>query len=390
MSISSFTKKSCNKNFEIIHLTTLHPRDDARIYIKEVKTLASSLPHEVVLMVADGKGNEDKEQQGRVYVYDLGLLGGGRFGRFIFGSWRAFFAINKHRPTVVHFHDPELIPLAMLLKIIVCKVIYDIHEDLPRQILSKEWLPAILRKPITEFMRCLEWLAAKVFDAIVPATPKIAERFPVDKTAIIQNFPVVKEMLGFMQVPYIQRPKAFAYAGYITKDRGIFEVVQALHMLHEINGIRLDLAGKFTQRGLEDELKLLSGWPLVRFHGWLSREQLALFLGSVRAGLVLHHPIPNEIDAQPIKLYEYMSAGLPIIASNFPLLMQIIEDVGCGLIVDPLDIKAVAAAMRWLLDHPDDAEAMGRRGRQAVLRIYNWDVEAVKLINLYNKILDSY
>jgi len=113
-------------------------------------------------------------------------------------------------------------------------------------------------------------------------------------------------------------------------------------------------------------------------------------LGSVRVGLVLHHPIPNEIDAQPIKLYEYMSAGLPIIASNFPLLKQIIEDVGCGLTVDPLDIRAVAAAMRWMLENPADAEAMGQRGRQAVLRIYNWDVEAVKLINLYNKILDSH
>jgi len=82
-----------------------------------------------------------------------------------------------------------------------------------------------------------------------------------------------------------------------------------------------------------------------------------------------------------------MSAGLPIIASNFPLLKQIIEDVGCGLIVDPLDIKAVAAAMRWILDHPAEAEAMGQRGRLAVLRIYNWDAEALKLMNLYNKVL---
>lgn len=373
----------------IIHLTTLHPRADSRIYFKEVETLASSLPHKVILMVADGRGNQDDEKN-NISVYDLGVLGGGRLGRWFYGSWRAFFAINKHRPAVVHFHDPELMPLAILLKIIGCKVIYDIHENLPRQILSKDWIPEILRKPIAEIMRCLEWLAAKVFDAIVPATPKIAERFPVDKTAIIQNFPVIKEMVDVIQVPYIQRPKAFAYAGYITKHRGIFEVVQALHMLHEINGIRLDVAGKFTQRGLEDELKLLPGWPLVKFHGWLSREQLALFLGSVRVGLVVHHPIPNEIDAQPIKLYEYMSAGLPIIASNFPLLKQIIKDVGCGLVVDPLDIKALAAAMRWILEHPADAEAMGQRGRQAVLRIYNWDVEAGKLINLYNKILDSH
>jgi len=362
-------------------LTSVHPPFDARIFHKEAKSLVKA-GYDVTLIAQHDK----EEVVDGVKIVNL-QKPRNRFERMTKTVWSAYRKAVQLDADIYHFHDPELMPLATALKIIGCKVIYDIHEDLPRQILSKEWLPVVLRKPIAGFMSGLDWLAAKVFDAIVPATPKIAARFPVDKIAIIQNFPVVEEMLGVMQLPYIQRPKALAYAGYITKHRGIFEVVQALQMLNEIDGIRLDLAGKFTQQGIEDELQVLPGWPLVRFHGWLSREQLALFLGSVRAGLVLHHPIPNEIDAQPIKLYEYMSAGLPIIASNFPLLKQIIEDVGCGLIVDPLDIKAVAAAMRWILDHPAEAEAMGQRGRLAVLRIYNWDAEALKLMNLYNKVL---
>ena len=362
-------------------LTSVHPPFDARIFHKEAKSLVKA-GYDVTLIAQHDK----EEVVDGVKIVNL-QKPRNRFERMTKTVWSAYRKAVQLDADIYHFHDPELMPLATALKIIGCKVIYDIHEDLPRQILSKEWLPVVLRRPIAGFMSGLDWLTAKVFDAIVPATPKIASRFPVDKIAIIQNFPVVEEMLGVMQFPYIQRPKALAYAGYITKHRGIFEVVQALQMLHEIDGIRLDLAGKFTQQGIEDELQVLPGWPLVRFHGWLSREQLALFLGSVRAGLVLHHPIPNEIDAQPIKLYEYMSAGLPIIASNFPLLKQIIEDVGCGLIVDPLDINAVAAAMRWILDHPAEAEAMGQRGRLAVLRIYNWDAEALKLMNLYNKVL---
>ena len=370
----------------IIHLTTLHPRDDSRIYFKEVKTLASSLPHKVILMVADGKGNEDDEKS-NLSVYDLGVLRGGRLGRWLFGSWRAFFGIKKNRPAVVHFHDPELMPLAMLLKIIGCKVIYDIHENLPRQILSKDWLPETVRKPISLLISGLEWIAAKTFDAIVPAAPKIAERFPVNKTTMIQNYPIVTEISHGTPIPYMERARSFAYPGYIAKSRGIFEVVQALNMLNDNDMIRLDLAGNFIPLDLEYEMQTLPGWALVRYHGWLSREQLVLLLGSVRAGLVLHHPIPNEIDAQPIKLYEYMAAGLPIIASNFPILKQIIEDAGCGLLVDPMDPKALAEAMRWIIDNPREAEAMGTRGRQAVLDLYNWDIEAVKLINLYNKIL---
>lgn len=372
----------------IIHLTTAHPRFDVRIFVKEARTLAASLPYKVVLMVADGKGNEE-EVQGKVSVHDLGALGGGRLGRFLIGSWRSFCAISKRRPVIVHFHDPELLLLAMLLKIIGCKVIYDVHEDLPRQILSKDWLPETVRKPISRLMSGLEWLAAKGFDAIVPATPKIAERFPENKTIMIQNFPIITEMSHSTPVPYMERPPSFVYPGYIAKIRGIFEVVHALDMLNDIDGIKLNLAGEFSPPDIESELRIIPGWASVKYHGWITREQLAALLGNVRCGLVLHHPVPNEIDAQPIKLYEYMSAGLPIIASNFPLLKQIIKDAECGLLVDPMDPKAIAAAMRWILDHPADAEAMGQRGHQAVLRIYNWDAEAVKLINLYNKLLGT-
>lgn len=370
----------------ILHLTTVHPRLDTRIFSKEAQTLASNLPHKVLVMVADGKGNIDGDQ-GQVSIHDIGHLGDGRFGRVFRGSWRALFAIHKIKPDIVHFHDPELIPLGMLLKAIGYQIIYDVHEDVPRQILSKDWLPIIIRQPISWIIGIVEWFSTKIFSAIVAATPKIAEHFPADKTVLIQNFPIANELVLADPVPYVERPQSFVYPGVIADIRGIVEMICAFELLDDLPEARLDLAGTFYPFGFGETLRSLPGWSSVNYHGEVSRTQLAHILGKARAGLVLHHPIPNEVDAQPIKLFEYMAVGLPVIASDFPLLRRIIGGEGCGLLVDSMNPKEIAEAIRWILDHPAEAEAMGRRGRQAVESIYNWDIEAVKLIELYKKLL---
>ena len=101
---------------------------------------------------------------------------------------------------------------------------------------------------------------------------------------------------------------------------------------------------------------------------------------------MLFYPEPNHIDVQPNKMFEYMAAGLPVIASNFPHWREIIEGAGCGLLVDPLDPEAIAAAMKWILDHPAEAEAMGQRGRQAVEKKYNWESQSLQLLEIYNRL----
>jgi hypothetical protein len=275
----------------------------------------------------------------------------------------------------------------MLLKMIGYKVIYDVHEDVPRQIHSKDYIPKIIQYPVAAVIAVLEWFFTCFCAAIVPATSQIAERFPANKTVVIQNFPIASELLAPSVIPYDERPRSFAYTGAIAKIRGIVEMIRAVEFLKDIAPVRLELAGEFTPSCLKDDLRTLPGWPSVNYHGWVSRKQLSHLLGGVRAGLVLHHPVPNEIEAQPIKTFEYMSAGLPIMASDFPAWRRIISGAGCGLLVDPLNPGAIASAMRWILEHPKEAHAMGQRGRQAVESTYNWDIEATQIIGLYNKLL---
>lgn len=375
---------------KIAHITNVHPRGDTRIRIKEVGSITTMLGEPVALLVQDGKG-DCVEEDGKIRVLDTGPQPSGRLARMTVGVYRMWRAVRSLRPRLVHFHDPELIPLGLMLKCFGHTVVYDVHEDLPRQVLTKYWLPAFVRRPVSWSVSVMEWLAVRVFDAIVSVTPKIAERFPHRKTVIVQNFPIQSELVITEDVPYKQRPPHFAYIGGMTRIRGIHEMIDALKYTDRSreDDILLRLAGTFQPLSLRSEIEAMAGWRQVDFLGWVNRAQVAEILGNVLAGLVLFLPAPNHLDAYPNKMFEYMSASLPIIASDFPLWRRIVDSAGCGLLVNPQDSQAIADAMQWILEHPVEAEAMGKRGRQAIEKYYNWNTEADKLVTLYKKLLPT-
>jgi glycosyltransferase involved in cell wall biosynthesis len=368
---------------DIVCLTTVHPRHDGRIYEKEARSLAERLGLTVVLMVADGNGHVVADRGG-VSFYDLGAVGG-RLRRALAGPWRALLAIRRLKPEIVHFHDPELIPLGFILRALGIKVIYDVHEDVPRQILTKHWLPTVVRRPIAAIVSLVEWIGGRTFHAIVAATAAIARRFPPSKTVTVQNYPLVSDL----SAPSANgaRSAHFVYPGVIADTRGAVEMVRAIELLSDVPEARLELAGIFFPSDYSDRLRSLPGWKSVIYRGSIPRDEVMQMLATAHAGLVVHHPIPNEVEAQPVKMYEYMASGLPIIASDFPRWREIIEASECGLVVDPLDPRAIAAAMRWTLEHPREAREMGERGREAVKRGYNWAVEVVKLLDVYRGLL---
>jgi len=303
------------------------------------------------------------------------------------GSWRMWRALRAARPRVAHFHDPELIPVGLALKVTGVRMIYDVHEDVPRHILSKHWMAGWLRRPVAAAVAAAEWVASLSFDNIVAATPTIAARFPIAKTVLVQNFPLLNELWTAEAVPYGERPARVIYVGGITRVRGAREMVAAVGLVPADHGLRLILGGDCSPATLRGELETLPGWSRTDATGFLQRPAFGKLLGEARMGLVLFHPAPNHTNAQPNKLFEYMSACLPVIASDFPLWRQIVDGAGCGLLVDPLDPTAIAHAMVWMLDHPEEAEAMGRRGRDAVETRFNWHPEAKKLIALYQGLL---
>ena len=371
---------------KLVQLTTVHPRNDIRIAIKETASLASRWPRRVELVVADDLG--PATLGAHIPIHDLGRFGEGRLRRFFSGGRRALRYLAGQQPTVVHFHDPELLPVALVLKAKGAKIVYDVHENVGQQIQSKHYLPKIARWPIGHSFNVVEILASKAFDAVVAATPGIAKRFPPDKTVIVQNFPIIDELIRGNARPHHERDCVFAYVGGITETRGALEMVDAVDLV-SVKAACLHLAGGMVpdgHAGLMGNLGSRRGWRKTKYHGRLDRSGVAQLLAGARAGLVVLHPTPNHLESYPIKMFEYMSAGLPVIASDFPLWRRIVEGAGCGLLVDPACTRQIAEAMTWCLVNPAEAEAMGARGRKAVLETYNWEREATKLVDLYERL----
>ncbi len=361
----------------VCHISSVHQAHDVRIALKECRSLSAD--HGEVHLVAPG---ELPAGISGIRHHPLEAGRGGRLRRVFFRGCRAYRIAAKLRADVYHFHDPELIPFGLLLRASGRRVLYDVHEDVPRDVLSKDWIAPFLRRPVAAGMEGVEWFAAKMFTGIVAATPTIALRFPPEKTVVVQNFPILREFPREDPVPYARREPLFAYVGGLTEARGAVEMVAAVDGMGG-EGVRLQLAGAVASPGLGERLAAMPGWGKVDFHGWLDRTEIAALLGRVRAGLVVLHPIRNYAESWPIKLFEYMAAGLPVIASDFPLWREIVEEAGCGLLVDALDPAAIAKAMQWILDHPEEARAMGERGRRAVEEKYNWETEAEKLRRFY-------
>lgn len=368
----------------VAHLTSAHPPFDTRIFVKELSSLAAS--GRKACLIACHTHDETKNGVNIISI----PRPSGRMTRMLVTPLKVLWKALRSGAMIVHFHDPELIPIGFVLKAAGCRIIYDVHEDLPRQIGSKEWLPPYVRKPASVLSEAAEWLAGRAFDGIVAATPDIANRFPKHKTLVVQNFPIADELLATGAKPYAERPRVITYIGGISRERGAVEMIDAMEYLKEANPSQqsqthLELAGPFFVGGFEQDLAARPGWSKARYLGVLDRDGVRDAMSRGRVGLVLLHPTASYLRSYPVKLFEYMAAGIPVIASDFPLWRSIVEEAGAGLLVDPRSPRKVAEAIEWILENEAEAEAMGRRGREAVLTRYNWAVEERKLLEFYDR-----
>ena len=176
-------------NNKILHITTAHKKNDIRIFQKEVSSL-----HKAGFNVSLIVQNEKDECINGINIYSV-PHSRNRFDRFIFTNIRIIYRVIKINPSICHFHDPDFIFGAVFLSILGKKIIYDVHEDVPKQIMSKYWIPSILRRFISISFNIVEKFCVKFFfTSIIAATDSISKNFPKNKTIVINNYPIINDL----------------------------------------------------------------------------------------------------------------------------------------------------------------------------------------------------
>jgi glycosyltransferase involved in cell wall biosynthesis len=362
----------------VCHITTVHPVDDHRILHKECAALRNAgydvtlvAPHERDLVV-DG-----------IPVVALRGSARNRLERMLRRPPAAYRAALTLDADLYHFHDPEFLPWGVRLARAGKRVVYDAHEDVPAQIRGKDWIHVRARAIVARAVARIEAACVGRLDAVVSPSVAALDRLrPHQPRAVmVANYPRLDELRPAAR--WDDRMRAACYVGGITRVRGARELVDA--MAHAEG--ELHLAGAISPPALRDELERSPGWPRVRYLGRVQHDRVPELLARMKVGVIPLQPIPAYVDAFPVKLFEYMAAGLPVIATDVPRWREVLEAHDCGVCVPHGSPQRLGAAITSLLDDDVRARAMGERARRAAEERYSWETQASVLVQLYGELL---
>ena len=352
---------------KICHVTSVHSSNDTRIFYKECTSLAKAGFE--VFLVAKGENREENS----VHVIGIGDEPTNRLLRIAFFTQKAYRTAIELGCDIYHLHDPELLPYVRKFKREGKKVIFDFHEDVASQVLDKKWIPRIIRNTISKTYQLYEIRTVGVIDAIIAATPYIEKIYEGRCSEIVNvnNYPRLDE-IGFNQDDFSKRAPIVCYAGTISDTYGHQIMISSLLGLD----VNLLIAGNHKAEKIEN----------IEYLGKLNRTEINSLYKQSIAGLCILPYSKNFINSQPIKMFEYMAAGLPVICSNFEGWSKLMTETNAGICVNWENTKEIQSAVNILNENRKMAQTMGNNGRKAVEEKYSWGKEERKLIELYNKL----
>lgn len=367
----------------IVHLTTVHHPYDPRIYYKQCLSLHKA--NYDVTLISQSTKNEKKLKMPIRHIPLKTYKS--RFKRMLIGTWDAYKKAKKRKADIYVFHDPELLFVAALLKKKDNVVIYDIHEDYMTSILQKNYLP----NPVKKIAAKLYTFAEKILTRKMKLS--LAEKYYKEiypSGVCILNYPLLNEKMLEIDRRKQDLVNKVLYTGNVTVERGAH--IHAQLPTTDPNLV-VQFIGKCAKQ-IADEMKEIAGDQSMNLHiegidAFVVKERIEEMYLSERwlAGIAIFPPTEHYKKKELTKFFEYMNASLPIVCSDFPVWKKFIETYECGIAVNPNDPKEIKAAFETLRNDPELAYRMGERGRQAVIKELNWEVEERKLLTWYDELI---
>ena len=364
----------------------VHAWDDVRVFQKQAVTLAAA-GHQVVLLA---QVQERLTVQG-VQIKPIWAPRTPRPLRFLCLPLVLVQTLLQ-RADIYHLHNPDTLPLCITLKAIGRRVIYDTHEDFSRRIAIREWIPGPARSVVSLAVAGLERLVAKIADRTLATQARVAKRLGA-KTVLIGNPPRTDAALLKRVNAKAEKLPRFPdadlcaiYVGLASEGRGLFDMIDAAELVNREYRLRLRIIGPAVP-GQIARARKRPGWRYVDYLDALPQEDALAYIAASDVGLAVLHDLADVSQADPNKLYEYMTFGKPFIASAFPEWKARLGGIDGGWFVAPGSVEQIAAALKASMD-PQARSSKGEAGA-AFVRTYNWETESGKLIAVYRGVLSG-
>ncbi|MCP4216080.1 MAG: glycosyltransferase family 4 protein [bacterium] len=377
--------RETKQKIKVCHLTSVHPGRDTRIFYRQCQKLAKA-GYDVTLIAPNESGEETVDGVEIIPFRKSGNI----IARVLLSPLRMFRMARKQKAAVYHFHDPELIVTGLLLKICGYHVVFDIHENISKQIKSKN-LP--LASLISLLYKPFDYISAKCFHLVLAEhSYEGIYKKRTSRYRVLLNLPDIGFFEPFNKADRKECRDMF-YIGRVSNLRGADVALRALHiLLNEGIRFKMHFIGAVAPRA-QDDINSLEVYQKVKdhvvFYGRMNLEEGYEISKQCLAGLAVLKPIGNFLYSYSTKIFEYMAISMPVITSDFQLYKDVVERYECGYCIDPTSPDALADVLRDLLNHPQKTIEMGQRGRNAALKTFSWDVEAQKLLDLYKQLTES-
>lgn len=365
-------------------LAPVHPWDDVRVYQKEACTLAADGYDVTLIAQAQHAAVErgvkirpaPKARSRAIRFLKLPLV---------------FVMAMRLNANIYHVHNPDMLPVGFLLKLCGKRVIYDTHEDFSQRLFIRDWIPSCVRSIAARLVAKAETIVSRVADASVATQEAVRKRLG-GRAVLIGNPPITRG-------PLIDEAHArsldvargdelrLIYVGGIGRVRGLEVMVDAVASLNARGTeTRLWLIGPGNETEIGASLTRPGG-VYVDYLGKLPPAQAFAFMIKADIGLVTILDVGDHSRSSANKLYEYIMFGLPVVASDFSRWRTSLPDSPAIVFVPAGDTASVAGAVREIAAMPNRGKTHIARIQEHLREHYSWEVESVKLLNLYSRLL---